>query len=517
MSQFDKIYRKILLTKFFTKGWGKPEDLKRIFEFRKILSNREKCQHLIPEDYPVHIEKESIQKDYKILEGHFESPLKNLLPGIMPKSTEIARFQVILPNQWKTNLKPVCLHLAGTGDHYFWRRRNFMALPLLKEGIGSIILENPYYGTRKPKEQLRSSLHNVSDLFVMGGALILESKALLHWCERQGFGPLGITGISMGGNMASLAATNWHKPISLIPCLSWSTASCVFTQGVMSGAIPWEVLQRQYYADEIYEKEIRELLVSPEDHYKSAYSIGQEFVRTATDLTSDNRFEGRHFQHDQKVGNLSLEVSSAASQEQQFGAVSKTEANQARNQKIDCIENLTVNVTHDHKESGNQTVSTGQVFSKSLKSDQNLLDNISKQNDSQSRSYATNSFSKSIAQKLKRPQVERPTVISKSPVAEESSTILQQKAVDFMKGVMDECTHLGNFSIPVDTELIIIIAAKHDSYVPRDNVLNLSNLWPGSEVRYIDTGHIMAFIFNHNVFRQAVVDSFKKQIKKYYS
>ena len=30
--------------------------------------------------------------------------------------------------------------------------------------------------------------------------------------------------------MASLAASNWPKPISLIPCLSWSTASVVFTK-----------------------------------------------------------------------------------------------------------------------------------------------------------------------------------------------------------------------------------------------------------------------------------------------
>ena len=48
----------------------------------------------------------------------------------------------------------------------------------------------------------RSSLHNVSDLFVMGGALVLESLALLHWCERQGLGPLGITGVSMGGHVS---------------------------------------------------------------------------------------------------------------------------------------------------------------------------------------------------------------------------------------------------------------------------------------------------------------------------
>lgn len=50
----------------------------------------------------------------------------------------------------------------------------------------------------------RSSLHNVSDIFVMGGCLILETLALFHWCEKEGFGPLGITGISMGGHVGIL-------------------------------------------------------------------------------------------------------------------------------------------------------------------------------------------------------------------------------------------------------------------------------------------------------------------------
>lgn len=38
----------------------------------------------------------------------------------------------------------------------------------------------------------------------MGGALILESAALLHWLEREGFWPLGMTGISMGGHVGYL-------------------------------------------------------------------------------------------------------------------------------------------------------------------------------------------------------------------------------------------------------------------------------------------------------------------------
>lgn len=50
----------------------------------------------------------------------------------------------------------------------------------------------------------RSSLKNVSDLFVMGGALILESAVLLHWLEREGYWPLGMTGISMGGHVSLL-------------------------------------------------------------------------------------------------------------------------------------------------------------------------------------------------------------------------------------------------------------------------------------------------------------------------
>lgn len=48
----------------------------------------------------------------------------------------------------------------------------------------------------------RSILCNVSDIFVMGGCLILESLVLFHWCERQGFGPIGVTGLSMGGHVS---------------------------------------------------------------------------------------------------------------------------------------------------------------------------------------------------------------------------------------------------------------------------------------------------------------------------
>jgi hypothetical protein len=65
--------------------------------------------------------------------------------------------------------------------------------------VASIILENPFYGYRKPEAQTRSSLQNVADLYMMGAMLVGESCALMRWCEKLGYGPFCLTGLSMGG------------------------------------------------------------------------------------------------------------------------------------------------------------------------------------------------------------------------------------------------------------------------------------------------------------------------------
>ena len=186
LSRIDRVYRSILLSRFFTKGWGKPEHLKRIFELRRRLGRRDIALTYVDKNHPVTIVKDVKKSDYRQLDGYFRSPMADYLPELLPPESEKAHFQIILPNQWTNNrLKPICIQYAGTGDHFFWRRRRLMALPLLKEReVASIILENPFYGLRKPKEQLRSCLQQVSDLFVMGAALILESLVLFHFCER---------------------------------------------------------------------------------------------------------------------------------------------------------------------------------------------------------------------------------------------------------------------------------------------------------------------------------------------
>lgn len=396
-SRLDQIYRSVILTKFFTKGWGQPDTLKKILRLRKLLSVRESVPKYLPTHTQFTLTKEERQDGATLIDGYFASPLAEILPDVCPPECARAHFQVVLPEVWPGPARPVVLQLAGTGDHFFWRRRTLMAKPLIKErGVASILLENPYYGLRRPKDQLRSSLHYVSDLFVMGACLILESQILLKWAEQQGLGPLCCHGISMGGHMASLAASTWPKPISLVPCLAWTSASVTFCQGVMAQAINWKQLREQYESTSEYRTQILELVRSPEFEVRRIVEgVEDNFLRDSFLAPATRRLSLRDF----------------------------------------------------------RDLSTQQ-----------------------------------------RTNVE---------------------AFLFMRGLMDECTHLGNYSLPVDTELIELVAAEYDAYQPRGSVTPLNQLWPGSNIRYVKNGHVSSYLFQQSVFRQAIYDSLDRSLAKY--
>ncbi|XP_053259415.1 protein ABHD18 isoform X3 [Podarcis raffonei] len=426
VSKLDVLYRRLLLTKLFIQGWGRPEDLKRIFAFRKIIGNREKCQNLVSRDYPVHINKVEEQSDCKILDGQFISPLAHYVPDIMPPESITARFQFLVPKLWNSKYRPVCIHLAGTGDHYFWRRRTLMARPMIKEAcMASLLLENPYYGCRKPKDQLRSCLKNVSDLFVMGGALVLESAVLLHWLEREGYGPLGMTGISMGGH------------------------------GVLSKAVNWRQLEKQYYSESVYEEEIIQML---EYCGTDSFKMGQDFVKNSpgsVDSLSNLDLHSGMLNLDTRSKALSSEAGHCSSRTPLSASAEGLLVQEAS--KMQCI---------------NQTFSTSSSSNKDFTSNQKHL--ISGKRDS-----------------------------------------LQRESLRFMKGVMDECTHVANFSVPVDPTLIIVVQAKEDAYIPRTGVRSLQEIWPGCEIRYLEGGHVSAYLFKQGLFRQAIYDAFERFLQKY--
>ena len=62
---------------------------------------------------------------------------------------------------------------------------------MLRQGVATMILESPYYGSRRPPYQEGSKLKRVSDLLTLGRATIEESLYLLAWAQRQDFRHLG--------------------------------------------------------------------------------------------------------------------------------------------------------------------------------------------------------------------------------------------------------------------------------------------------------------------------------------
>lgn len=306
---------------------------------------------------------------------------------------------------------------------------------------------------------MRSSLKNVSDLFVMGGALVLESAALLHWLEREGYGPLGMTGISMGGHMASLAVSNWPKPMPLIPCLSWSTASGVFTTGVLSKSINWKELEKQYYTETVYEEEIIHML---EYCGTDSFKMGQEFVKRFPSSTD-------------KLTNLNL-VSRTLNLDMTDQVVSPKPA--------ECHESSKTSFSATSEELLLQDTSKMECFNQTLSNNKSSYTSCNPQ------SYHL------LSEEQRRKN-------------------LQKEPLIFMKGVMDECTHVANFSVPVDPSLIIVVQAKEDAYIPRTGVRSLQEIWPGCEIRYLEGGHISAYLFKQGIFRQAIYDAFERFLQKY--
>nr|XP_039269195.1 protein ABHD18-like [Styela clava] len=416
LSKLDLFYRRLILTKFYTRGWGKPEELQEILKVHGVISNRDSCLDYVND----HISESNVTLENPVssngcvtVDGSFVSPVCKLLPKQLPEECKTSHFQMVLPATLRkskpdsiTSLKrrikqldlnPLCIHMAGTGDHGFSRRRELIAKPLLSHGISSLLLENPYYGLRKPKDQSRSGLLHVKDLFLMGLCLILETQVLLKWLEKEGFGPFGLTGISMGGHMASLAATTSPKPVAVVPCMSWTSSSVVWTEGVLSNAIPWRVLESQYAKDPNYETQINDLI---KYNTVDSYELGKDYVKDK-------------------------------------GALKPT------------------------------------YVMKNVAGDQ-----VSEKDDRERR---------------------------------------RKQTLRFMKGVMDQVTDLQNFSVPIDPSMATFVIAKADAYYPIHSLRPMNEVWPGCEVRLLNTGHIGGFLMHQTDFCNAIVDTFSKLIEKYHS
>ena len=166
---------------------------------------------------------------------------------MLPAESRVAHIKQIMPENYDEDT-PVVLHMAGTGDIGFKRREVFLAIPLAKQGIGSIILESPYYGLRKPHNQEGMYILESSDLFKMVHANFEEGRSIIEFYKNT-FKTLGVTGFSMGGQTSIMIGFNHPSVKALIPCVAPHSPIPVFLEETLKDSIDWKALELDLIAE----------------------------------------------------------------------------------------------------------------------------------------------------------------------------------------------------------------------------------------------------------------------------
>jgi len=217
------------IPRLYADGFGDLEQLEQLVAWVRE-SSRER------EPGPVEVEWTGPPRrrgEMTVRSGTFESPVPH---AFLPRETRRGHVQLLLPPFGDP--ERICLHLSSTGEAGF-RMRTLFATPLLRRGIGALLLENPFYGLRRPAAQFRCSLRTVRDQFAMNYTTVVEARCLLSWLRREGHRHVGVTGYSQGGMMTAFAAALTVFPVAAIPRGAADAAGPVFLDGSLSKSINW--------------------------------------------------------------------------------------------------------------------------------------------------------------------------------------------------------------------------------------------------------------------------------------
>ena len=83
-----------------------------------------------------------------------------------------------------------------------------------------------------------------------------------------------------------------------------------------------------------------------------------------------------------------------------------------------------------------------------------------------------------------------------------------------MRLLIDEFSNLKHYPVLACPEAAVVVVAKDDLYVTRpqgdDMIDDISEIWPGCEVRVVNGGHISSYLTHNHTFRKAIYDAFNK-------
>jgi pimeloyl-ACP methyl ester carboxylesterase len=125
-----------------------------------------------------------------------------------------------------------------------FRDRAPRAARLAARGIACVLLESPFMGRRRPSYQPTAMLATLSDFVLMGGAAIEEARAVAHRLHERGSQRLCLTGVSLGGYLAAVAAALAPHPVALVTVLAPHDGNVVYLDGLSRGLCDWAQMDK---------------------------------------------------------------------------------------------------------------------------------------------------------------------------------------------------------------------------------------------------------------------------------
>jgi len=246
--------------KFFSRGWGEQALI-------------DPSETFASEPVPIEIDwlsRSETSTGRIVGHGTFVSPAPHL-----PHRSKVANVLSISP---ASPTDRVVVLMPAWNEHDP-KVRVAMAKLLADKGVRSLILENPFYGTRHPDPQGGQPITTVSDFMVMGGAAVSEARGILVAEFARG-SSIGVSGYSMGGNTAAIVSATLEIPVATAPLAASHSPGPVFLDGVLNRGIDWEALggreQEQRLRDALTGVSVLDL--DPKPHH--AHAI---IVRAASD------------------------------------------------------------------------------------------------------------------------------------------------------------------------------------------------------------------------------------------
>lgn len=248
--------------------------------------------------------------------------------------------------------------------------------------------------------------------------------------------------------MASLAATNWHKPLCVVPCLSWSTASNVFTNGVMAQSINWDVLETQYFSDGNYRERLSSMVTIVDDSFLAGQRFAAHFNKSINKLKDDIQNVEINQDHGNQVVVDTMDISRTNSLNLSPALLEKLLSKEKCSLTKQEINELNEKIREAQIKWGPKSKSVDDPLDALhvLRLANGVV--VDKPQDSSLASLIVGSTTKLMNYILPKKPAPASTDAD-TATGSSKEEWWERSALQFMRGVMDECTHLKNFSVPI--------------------------------------------------------------------